>query len=348
VSVINQMLNDIEHRENQQHEQAAHKLDYLQVKEPKTSRGWLLGLALLLALIGGGWWLLPQSSQPSPVAITQQALPSVPAVIIAQPEVVKSDTAQLPAAVIVKAKAPTIVPVPIIETKSVVASIVETTVALAPKRAPSSLSIKPVKLTALEVAQLKYQQGLKQQDLGKITAAQQSWIQALQVKPNLHNARESLAASYYGANQITDALATLEQGILSFPTHQSFSVMTAQILYKQQRPKLALVKLNSPYSRHDSSDESLALAGSIAQSLALWPQAQQNYQVLHQRQPHHPKWLIGLAISLDGQGKAVSARDKYQQFLRLPDLDQALSSYADERIIQLERHIETRENNGKS
>gem|GEM_PF-3457839 len=374
MSVINKVLNDIEQREKSQQEQAAKKLDYLEVTEPKSRYVRLVIAVVILCLIVIIWWqwnaLSSANSVVDNTSVTVAHIePIVPERVSAKAEIVKAievisvtevaetkiiateaknnsvshgtqESEEL--AVEQKVVAQQIVPPPTIQpltTMAVKKPIVE------PKK-QASLSITPVKLSGDELAKLKYQQGLKQQRQGKIEQAQQSWRAAIKAKADYHSARESLAASFYGANDAKQALAILDLGQRAYPRYQGFRVMMAQILFKQQRPKLALEKLNQPFNDRDASDEALALAGSIAQSLSLWSQVQQNYQVLHQRQPFNAKWLVSLAISLDGQNKFELAHQKYQQFLRLPNLDKALSRYANERIIQLKLNIETRENNG--
>ena len=210
----------------------------------------------------------------------------------------------------------------------------------------SHLSIKPIKLSAPELAKLKYQQGLKQQNKGDLAKAQQSWREALVAQPNLHGARESLAASFYGANQVDNALAILQQGTALYPDYENYRILMAQILFKQQRAKAALEVLDQPHKNKGASNEALALAGAIAQSLMLWPQAQHNYQALYARQPQYGKWLIGLAISLDAQSKHDAAQQHYQEFLRLPNVDSSLSQYAQERLKQIKKKIQIREHNG--
>jgi len=373
VSVINKVLNDIEQREKSQQEQAAKKLDYIEVTEPKSRYARLVIAVVILCLIFVIWWqwnsLSSTNVEVENTSVTVTHVEPTDVDVIKATKVISdtdateskviassvssearsynvSHNAQESESIIVEQKA--------IEQKVVATPKIQplTTAALkkpiVESKKQASLSITPVKLSGDELAKLKYQQGLKQQRQGKIEQAQQSWREALKAKSDYHSARESLAASFYGANDAKQALAILELGQRAYPKYESFRVMMAQILYKQQRPKLALEKLGQPFKDRNASDEALALAGSIAQSLSLWSQVQQNYQILHQRQPLNPKWLVSLAISLDGQNEFELAHQKYQQFLRLPNLDQALSRYANERITQLKLNIETRENNGKS
>lgn len=364
MSVINTMLNEIEQREQSQQAKSAKKLDYLEVNEPRYSSKWLLVL-LAVCILGVVLWLSRGFLISEPEVVLQQPIveeevlanePQANEVSPATDIVVKND-AQEP-----KVNEQTSLPVinarkrqPVIaEQKDIVVEddtpqqkqIQEQVVKPLPAKQNTHLSIKPVKLSASELAALKYNQGLKQQQQGELVEAQQSWRQALAAQQSLHDARESLAASFYGANRVDSALGVLERGKQLYPDHEGYRIMMAQILFKQQRAKLALATLEQPFNNENSSNEALVLAGSIAQNLTLWHQAEQNYQVLNLRQPKQSKWLIGLATSLDGQGKLESAKYYYQQFLSITGIEGALSQYATERLNQIEQQIQTREDNG--
>jgi len=214
------------------------------------------------------------------------------------------------------------------------------------KQVEPKLTIKAVELTSHELATLKYQQGLKQQKNGQISAARQSWQASLRANSALHVARERLAASFYGANEMNNALAMLELGKQAFPQHEGYRLLMAQIYFSQQQPQQALAVLAKPHLSLSSSNAALELAASIAQHLQLWQQAQLNYLPLHRRQPSEAKWIIGLAISLDGQNKKIAALNKYEQFIMLPNHDDALYQYAKGRIKQLKILLPTREKHG--
>lgn len=360
MSVINQMLNDIEQREQSQQDKSTQKLDYLEVDEPRHNGKWVIAI-LTVCIIAIALWVSKDSlmreqtpSNPMPV-VEPEAEPQLPITeeSIAADTILLSKNEAKEETAITAGQELKPVPVVVEQQKLVTDDIVvkkppATPVNKTPivAKQQSHLSIKPIKLSAPELAKLKYQQGLKQQNKGDLAKAQQSWREALVAQPNLHGARESLAASFYGANQVDNALAILQQGTALYPDYENYRILMAQILFKQQRAKAALEVLDQPHKNKDASNEALALAGAIAQSLMLWPQAQHNYQALYARQPQYGKWLIGLAISLDAQSKQDAAQQHYQEFLRLPNVDSSLSQYAQERLKQIKKKIQIREHNG--
>jgi len=374
MSVINKMLNDIEQREQaaQQQESCA-SLDVLVVKEPWPLKNIVLVLLLLLVMGVIIWFnkqlfwpgeapihaeaFVPQSqntaldNQPTrdtnTEAINNKTSAPIQEIASKAPEptaeLINEDVIQ---PVINKASAQPTAPKPVQSQPSLAGSAVTDEVQKKPKPVTEpELSIKAVALTPHELARLKYQQGVKQQKNGEISKAQQLWLASLRANAGHHAARESLAASYYGANDMPNALAVLELGRIAFPQYEGYRLLMAQIYFTQQQAPQALSVLEQPYLRLSSSNNALELAASIAQHLGRWRDAELNYLPLHQRQSDNAKWLIGLATSLDGQNKSKAALVKYQQFLMLPNGDDALYQYATERIKQL-KNLLIRESNG--
>ncbi|PKF56736.1 hypothetical protein CW748_09670 [Alteromonadales bacterium alter-6D02] len=211
------------------------------------------------------------------------------------------------------------------------------TITLEEVEQPAQLSIKPVQLSEEQLAQLKYQKGLKLQSKGELVEAREAWLKAISIQVDLHQAREQLAASYFGANDVARALAILKQGIVLFPDYEGYRLLGAQIHYQQQQVQLALDMLQQPYLKATASIHALSLAGSLAQQLTLWPQAQQSYQKLVELEPGKAQWLIGLAIALDAQGQTAQALVFYMKLLVIPNLDKSLYDYAVERVKLLQR-----------
>ncbi|MGB0834555.1 MAG: tetratricopeptide repeat protein [Psychrobium sp.] len=213
------------------------------------------------------------------------------------------------------------------------------------KKPKKKLSITPVEVSPQEVANLKFQQGLKAQKVGKIELAQKRWLEALKLEPTLHDARIQLAASYYGENNSPDALKILDEGNSKYPNFDGYRLLAAQIYYQANEFSRALAVLDNPYLDGAASEENLTLAASIAQQLKRWPMAMNNYQQLVNRQGNNPQWLLGLAISQDAQKLSQQALKHYRQLLTLTS-DQAVYDYATGRIAVLQQELVERGQNG--
>lgn len=209
-----------------------------------------------------------------------------------------------------------------------------------------SLSITPVKMSNIAVANLKLKQGIKAQQNGDIIKAQKMWQEALTIKPDLHDARIQLAASFYGANELSQALSVMSKAVGQFPQYDGYRLMAAQIYYQEKQPEKALSVLNSPFNKIDVATENLVLAGSLAQQLQQWPAAQSNYKVLVNRDINNSQWILGLAIAYDALGEKENAHRYYSRLMSLGNVDQAIREYARKRSSILKTSMNTRGYNG--
>lgn len=368
MSVINQVLNDIEQRKKLESAPGVDSYSALEVNEPRSYLlVTVLGLILLCAIGALGYfWLSKQPVIEQPIVkaqlpdflpieqVIRQELP-VP-LPIAQPGVIPSPVVKArrkkPAnKKIVEFVQPVILePSPVEkpaarEVEQVI--IVKKLSIKAPVNA--KLQIKSVTLSNDQLAKLKFNQGLELMEQGLIVEAQKVWQQGLALQPANHEARERLALSYFELDLIKPAFEILQQGITRDKSAHRLSLLKAKIHLQLHQDQLALAALNKPYRFTNTSDEMIELAGAIAQQLQVWPQAQLNYAALVKRQPDNQKWLMGLAISLDGQGKSALAILRYSQIVALPGISQLLSNYAHQRIAFLTPSLaapQSRDNNG--
>lgn len=226
--------------------------------------------------------------------------------------------------------------------------IIKAEVTASPKEVnvKKSLSITPVRMSDIAVAKLKLKQGIKAQQNGNIAKAQKMWQDALTIKPDLHEARIQLAASFYGANDLSETMTLMGKAVREFPQYDGYRLMAAQIYYQEKQPEKALGVLNSPFNKIDVATENLVLAGSLAQQLQQWPAAQSNYQVLVNRDINNSQWVLGLAIAHDALGERESAHRYYSRLMSLGNVDQAIREYARKRSSILKTSMNARGYNG--
>lgn len=367
MSIINQVLNDLEQRENKSHALDLKKFTALELEQPRSKVKWLAAIVIITILTasGGIYWYQYNIKVAKPAALSLPAAEATQVAITAPQET----AVELPTSV------PSVVKP--VETQDVIASqpklivtstpppqvIVATTAAL--KKKPQvaqfehteQLTIKPVKLTLAQLAQLKFKQAIEQQRQGFYGAAQDLWRASLLAQADYHPSREHLALSLVAQVKTDIALDILNKAINQFPKYQPYQILAANIYLQTNNRRQALDVLRQPYLVDTSENPHLALAGSLAQQLQQWHQAELNYQVLVTRNGQNEKWLIGLAIALDGQGKTDLALSRYIQFSQLANTSDILKNYAAERILRLQDQQSSaqqlsvqqqRDNNGKT
>ena len=362
MSVINQMLKDLEQRETPGEESA--KPVQPVVIQPKASpRGrarWVIVLLLLviIAMAAGWWWTSVENAPTAHNAAETPSTVNTPSKSATSPEsqtsdetvtpppapqtyggeqagrpappprrtqaVVQSQASQPPTPPVQASQEPvndmpeagvheSVSPQPeVVATPSQTPATSGDAVASdAPAKA--ALAIAPVELSAEELAQLKFNQGMTENNRGKVLKARQLWQQALVLQDNFHEARVQLAASLYGSGDNLDALTVLHQGIQLTPRHGQYRLMAARIYYQQQQLDAGLKVLDADLQWLASEPELLELRASLAQQTGQHQTAIDSYLALLEKSPSNRRWLMGLAISYDQLQQKAAALAAYRR-----------------------------------
>lgn len=379
MSVINQVLNDIEKRNEIDEKQQTNQFEPVKIEEFNRFKYLYITIAVLfMILVLLSWWFFQindhERSEDKVIESNITQLNTIEVSTIKETissKVLTLDTPNINAIPDDITKEETIANVaPIIlekkqqKAKDVVKSVVqksqkdslETLTVIEDKEVEitaepitkinQSLSITPIEMSDDEVAQLKLNQGIKEQQLGRIEKAQQHWQQALALNPELHDARLQLAASFYGANEISKTIDLLLKATYQFPAYDGYRLLASQVYYQQDQLEQALSILNSPFLTPNAATENIVLAGSLAQQLQQWEISLSNYQVLTQRDDSNSQWLLGVAIAYDALGQSEQAYNNYAQIITLSNVDNTIIEYAKQRMSVLKNLINSRGNNG--
>lgn len=379
MSVINQVLNDIEKRNEIDEKQQTNQFEPLKIEEFNRFKYLYITIAVLfIVLVALSWWFFQiNDHERSENKVIESNITQVNTIEVSTikktipSKVVKLDNSNINAISdeVTKEKAmaniaPVILEKKQQEAKNVVESVVqkpqkdslemltviedkESEITAEPiEKINQSLSIIPIEMSDDEVAQLKLNQGIKEQQLGRIEKAQQHWQQALVLNPELHDARLQLAASFYGANEISKTIELLLKATYQFPAYDGYRLLASQVYYQQDQLEQALSILNSPFLTPNAATENIVLAGSLAQQLQQWEISLSNYQVLTKRDGRNSQWLLGVAIAYDALGQSEQAYNNYAQIITLSNADNTIIEYAKQRMSVLKNLINSRGNNG--
>jgi hypothetical protein len=149
--------------------------------------------------------------------------------------------------------------------------------------------------------------------------------------------RKQLATLLFSTNQLIKAQLILAQGIIHTPADSSLRLMQSRIFFKLGDNKSAFTVLSEhPYSAL-ANDELVSFRAALAEKIGKYGNAQQDYQILVQRNPTDAKWWLGLGVSQDKQKLNKQAINSYQQAQSLNQLPQQVDSFLAERIHLLTR-----------
>ncbi|MGY3941916.1 tetratricopeptide repeat protein [Aeromonas tecta] len=360
MSVINQMLKDLEQR--QQGESAA-----IYVAPARQQGWWMLVLTLLCGLALGilGWrtWIYWQQSHQSQVStasltISQsqsdvshiEAAPSSAYAVsgMQEPAVVAlSATPLMPAAAeqgddaqaFEDMQADEVTPSdeelqPDLQAELAAEQAAEQAAA-APPRKPGVLKIETVDLSEPELAALAERKATTAMAKGQMREAQDHYYQVLAHDPHNQGAREQLAGLLYGEGRLTEAGQVLEEGLRLEPQQADFRLLLARVAISAGDKPKALNWLSGYQPELAANLDYYATWAGLTQELGQHTQASDLYVKLLRQQPDQGLWWLGLGVAEDGQGHSQRALDAYRNAQLHGNLGAASTSWLEQRIAQL-------------
>jgi MSHA biogenesis protein MshN len=375
MSVINQMLKDLEQR--QQGESAA-----IYVAPARQQGWWMLVLTLLCGLALGilGWrtWIYWQQSHQSRIYTASLAIyqsqsdvssmktaPSSAHTVSAMQEpavVALSATPLAPAVATPPAEtnapaaedelaadaeqgddAQAFEDVPVDEVTpsdeelqpDLQAELAAEQAAAAPPRKPGVLKIETVDLSEPELAALAERKATTAMAKGQMREAQDHYYQVLAHDPHNQGAREQLAGLLYGEGRLTEAGQVLEEGLRLEPQQADFRLLLARVAISAGDKPKALNWLSGYQPELASNLDYYATWAGLTQELGQHAQASDLYVKLLRQQPDQGLWWLGLGVAEDGQGHSQRALDAYRNAQLHGNLGAASTSWLEQRIAQL-------------
>lgn len=358
MSLINQMLKDLESRRVEREPDAALEGTILaSPPEEKDFSLWkiwakrLLALLLMISLAVLLWqfflkkWL---SEAPNPITYIQQFIksktePKEPIVITppALPaEEEPLDNKALEDAIETVPEAPislepTIGP-PLEEEQSVEEELVENPVVEPPKPAPAKkvLKVQPV-ISSEEESEQAYSQGLQLAERQQYSAAVKELSKSLSLWSSNHRAREALVSLQIKRGFNEQAKQLLEQGLQINPSYLAYIKLKARLYLMEKNTSQAIDILEKNKNLVGQDLEYQAFMAATYQQAGQHDQAANLYHTVLEMKPQASNWRMGLGISLEALGKRQEALEAYSQALNAGGLNPAALQYVRERIRAL-------------
>lgn len=204
-----------------------------------------------------------------------------------------------------------------------------------PRQVAGAMAVKEVKLTPSALAQKRFALGLRAQNEGQLQQAQDYFSEAIGLDPSLHQARQHLAALYYGQGRLGDADSTLAQGRVLYPEHFNYALLQARLYEASGAIDKALAALATIPDADLLAVQKWTMQSHLAQQVQQFALAEQSYRQLTRVDPNQAKWWMGLAYALDSQQQFLSAKQAYRQALALDGLSASASAFIEQRLAQL-------------
>ncbi len=194
----------------------------------------------------------------------------------------------------------------------------------------NKMSVSRRQLSAAELSAQKLALAEKALAGKQVAKAEKLLEDVVIITPNDSQARQKLAALWFGRQAYQDAINLLSQGIALNSKDSSLREMKARIYLKQGQATAALNTLK-PLAELKDEPYQIMLANTAQQ-------AQQNdiaitaYKVLISMKPDAGRWHLGLAVLYDKNSQFTLASNAYKQALTKSDLSISSETFAQQRI----------------
>ena len=210
----------------------------------------------------------------------------------------------------------------------------EAPVSTAPRK-PGILKIETVELSEPELAALAERKATTAMAKGQMQEAQDNYYEVLVHDPHNQGAREQLAGLLYGAGRLAEAGQVLEEGLRLDPEQADLRLLLARVAIGGGDRQKALDWLTGYQPDLAANLDYYATWAGLAQELGQPAQASELYVKLLRQQPDQGRWWLGLGVAEDGQGHRQRALDAYRNAQLHGNLGEASTRWLEQRIAQL-------------
>ncbi|WP_421183341.1 tetratricopeptide repeat protein [Aeromonas enteropelogenes] len=204
-----------------------------------------------------------------------------------------------------------------------------------PPRKPGVLKIETVELSPQELAVLAERKATVAMAKGNLRDAQDNYYQVLEHDPHNQGAREQLAGLLYGEGRLAEARQLLEEGLRLEPQQADFRLLLARLAISEGQRQQALGWLAGYQPELAANLDYYATWAGLTQELGRNAEAADLYVKLLRQQPDQGRWWLGLGVAEDGQGHSQRALDAYRNALLHGNLGEASTSWLEQRVAQL-------------
>lgn len=368
MSLINQVLKDLEQRHATEAQSAKAGLEDLQyVHEPAKpaprSTPWIIFASILVGLgvlTVVGSYLVPSSDHGSLFSSTSDnaltaaitTSPQIPKQAGIEPAVAqKPETTQSAVTEAMKTgtQQSTAIPTSVVQptrSTAIVADEAAGTASRAFIQSPvevveppvdtSVVKKNPVPLRSDQKAELAYQSGHSALRAQQYRQAEKSLRAALALEPGHIRARELLTGLYIKQGRWVEASEILRHGVLVSPEHNPFRKLYARALMQMQQHSAAVDVLTTRAPAVNEDPGHYAILAALYQRQNKHASAAKTYSEILKVRPKMGIWWVGMGISLEAMGEHGQAAQAYQLARQSGSLHGDVARYTDNRLLALE------------
>lgn len=365
MSVINQMLRDLDARDASEQERAGlpPRLRTLPPVGGTSRQPWqvlVLGIVIGAVVAGGAFMLLAggESAAPIPPVTPIPADPPVPtfapapativddgamklSTVIRPPEVARppADSAKaLPSAkpkpaAATKPAAPAAAEKPVAAPAKSAAAAPKTSVAPVAEAAPDAqIDKRPKGGQVREMADTEYRKGMQAAKQGDPAAAVAAFQRSLARDPGFAKARQALLATLVGGRQWTEARQVAEAGLALDPAQSGWAVILARLQFEQGDADAAIGTLERHVAHAGGDADYQGLFAYLLQRQQRSAEAAERFRAGLALRPGEGRWWFGLALALENSGKPAEAKEAYLRAREVGNLPADMATVVEQKL----------------
>jgi MSHA biogenesis protein MshN len=368
MSVINQMLQDLEKRRAGATEGAAmpNQVRPLPAAPATVGKSLFIGVgvaAIVILVVVASWWLksspavsppalqskppvvsAPSALETPPVPLRTPATPPHPAVAAAKTAdertaYVEKKQAQLPPGVSARAADKSAAPAPVPAVTATATAAPPAAVEPAPRLrtdfAPGSINKQPRPDSPRERADVEYRRATAALSQGRADEAEEALRAALAEDPTYDGARQTLVGMMVEQKRVDEAKKLLQDYLVSRPNHLGFAMLLARLQLDRGDGTGAVTTISRTLPYAGDNADFLGFAAALLQRAGRHPEAADQYRAALRVKPDAGVWWMGLGISLQASEHPSDAVDAYKRALSTSSLSPELQAFVEQKIKQL-------------
>ena len=162
-----------------------------------------------------------------------------------------------------------------------------------------------------EMADVEYRKGMQAAKQGDPAAAAAAFQRALERDPGFSRARQALLATLVGSRQWAEARQVAEAGLALDPAQSGWAVILARLQFEQGDADAAIGTLER-HAAHASGDADYqGLFAYLLQRQQRPAEAAERFRAGLALRPGEGRWWFGLGLALENGGKSAEAKEAY-------------------------------------
>lgn len=212
-----------------------------------------------------------------------------------------------------------------------------TTAAIVPAATPAVIVPIVKESSPTQRAEAEYRQASTYLQQGRQTEALAALQQVLKLDPQHAPARQALISLLLENNRQEDAMRELKQGLALDPNNSNFAMLLARLQVERANVNEAIITLQSGLPAGQERPDYLAFLAALKQKTGTHKEAIQLYRQALKKHANNAVWWMGLGISLQADGATQDAIDAYKQAKTQPGLSAELHAFVEQKIAGLQK-----------